>query len=239
MSLSYQQSGLSLRKGAGNPAALVTDLQRDLRRLGYLRTGIDGQFGDGTEMAVRRLQYDLMNNIGKGAHSSNEAPVRVVDYNRSRVVLVDGVVTQQVAGCIADMLDDARFSKVPAANNPIAENENIASTLMGMTSSVVPVPFLLAIFAVESDTRHFCEPGNGNDDNFVVVGLDTNDANKDKVTSRGYGVGQFTIFHHPPRDTELRDFILDVKGNVQKAVGELEEKFTGLCQWKHERDESG
>ncbi len=225
MTLSYQKPGLSMSKGASNDAGLVEDLQRDLRRLGYLRAGIDGQFGEGTQRALRRLQFDLMNNAGRSTAQDGDAPVRVVDYNRSRVVRVDGVLTEQLAGCIADLLGDDHFPKVPAADNPASENAKAVAALMAIKSPSVPIPFLLAIFAQESDTKHFCVPSVKNKDNFVVVGLDTNASDKDKITSRGYGIGQFTIFHHPPREDEVQDFILDVKGNVEKAVAELEDKF--------------
>ncbi|MCH8204268.1 MAG: hypothetical protein IID09_03845, partial [Candidatus Hydrogenedentes bacterium] len=45
------------------------------------------------------------------------------------------------------------------------------------------------------------------------------------ITSRGYGVGQYTLLHHPPRKTEVRDVIVGVRKNVLKAFGELSEKF--------------
>src|SRR5438128_1724988 len=54
----YRRAGLVLRRGAGPADPLVRALQQDLRKLGYLRSGIDGQFGEDTERAVRALQYD-------------------------------------------------------------------------------------------------------------------------------------------------------------------------------------
>lgn len=39
---------------------VIRDLQRDLRALGYLKKGIDGKFGSGTETAVKALQYSLV-----------------------------------------------------------------------------------------------------------------------------------------------------------------------------------
>src|SRR5262249_45822732 len=47
----------------------------------------------------------------------------------------------------------------------------------------------------------------------------------EQITSRGYGVGQYTIFHHPPRAEEVKDFIVDSVRNVQRAYCELREKF--------------
>ena len=45
------------------------------------------------------------------------------------------------------------------------------------------------------------------------------------MTSRGYGVGQYTLFHHPPSTEEVQDFMTDVGRNLQKAADELREKF--------------
>jgi peptidoglycan hydrolase-like protein with peptidoglycan-binding domain len=45
MALVYRRPGLVLRRSSGSADPLVKALQRDLRRLGYLRSGIDGQFG--------------------------------------------------------------------------------------------------------------------------------------------------------------------------------------------------
>jgi hypothetical protein len=63
------------------------------------------------------------------------------------------------------------------------------------------------------------------DDTYIVVGLDTNAAEKYIVTSRGYGVGQYTLFHHPPTQKEIEDTMLDVTKNIQKGALELKEKF--------------
>jgi hypothetical protein len=41
------------------------------------------------------------------------------------------------------------------------------------------------------------------------------------VTSRGYGAGQYTLFHHPPAPQEVTDLMLNVTKNVQRAAGEL------------------
>ena len=58
-----------------------------------------------------------------------------------------------------------------------------------------------------------------------MVGLDTNAADKTIITSRGYGAGQYTLFHHPPQPKEVTDFMLDVTKNVSKAIRELRDKF--------------
>ena len=84
MPLSYQQVGLVLKRpGTGATDAQFRDLQRHLRALGYLRQGIDGAFGGGTEGAVKGLQDDLLHNDGGGR--DGQAPVRVRDCNDGRV----------------------------------------------------------------------------------------------------------------------------------------------------------
>ena len=84
--MSYRKAGLILKRGGGRATQQqVKDLQQDLRRLGYLRSGIDGGFGPGTELAVKALQHDLLNNHGRSTRGDGDAPVRVLDYNRGRV----------------------------------------------------------------------------------------------------------------------------------------------------------
>ena len=222
--LSYQQPGLVVRRpGTGATDSQIRDLQRYLRALGYLRQGIDGQFGPGTEFSVKALQHDLLHNDGRG--SDGQAPVKVLDYNDGRVAAVSGAVDEGMAGCIADMLDDPAFAKLPFADDPAAENRKVAAAVALAVSDTVPVPFLLAILERESNLRHFRQPHGGDEDSFIVVGLDTNTDETHVITSRGYGVGQYTLFHHPPRAEEVEGFMLDVGRNVTKAIDELRGKF--------------
>ncbi len=210
--LSYQQAGLVLKRPGTGTDAQIRDLQRHLRALGYLRRGIDGAFGGGTEGAVKGLQHDLLHNDGGGR--DGRAPVRVRDYNDGRVAAVTGEVDQGLAACIADMLDDAAFAKLPAAE--------------ALPPRTAPSPFLLAILERESNLKQFHEPRPGDEDTFVVVGLDRNADETHIVTSRGYGVGQFTLFHHPPRAEEVEEIMTDVGRNLQKAAEELRQKFDGF-----------
>ena len=222
--LSYQQTGLVLnRPAAGASDAQIRDLQRHLRALGYLRQGIDGAFGSGTEDAVKGLQHDLLHNDGRG--DDGQAPAQVRAYNGNRVTEVTGEVDQGLAACIADMLDDTDFPKLPSADNPVAKNAEVPGTAAALPPGTAPGPFLLAILKRESNLRHFHEPRPGDDDSFIVVGLDRNAAEKHVVTSRGYGVGQYTLFHHPPRQEEVEELMTDVGRNLQKAAEELREKF--------------
>lgn len=225
-SVRYKKKGLTLEKGYAQDTSLVIDLQRDLRALGYLRSGIDGAFGSMTATAVRALQYDLLHNHGAG--SDGCAPVSVLDYNRGRVFSLDGVVREGLAGCIGDILDDPAFPKLPEAQDPAAENRKVLEKLWALKSSQVPVPFLVAILRQESGLKHFVEPRGKDQDRFILVGLDTNASDKTVITSRGFGMGQYTLFHHPPRPEEVSDFMLDPVKNVQKAIQELRTKFDGF-----------
>ncbi len=223
MPLSYLIPGVRWSRGGRAAAPAVKDLQRDLRRLGYLATGIDGDFGKGTEQAVRALQHDLLFNSGNGSDGS--APVRIRDFNRGRVPAVDGIADEKLAGAMAEMLAEPRFPKLPASADPAGENRKIAQDLESMPSTRVPVPFLIGILKQESGLKHFCEPTPANEDSFVVVGLDRNAAGTPAITSRGFGVGQYTLFHHPPTEAEVTGLILDARANTGAAVRELEDKF--------------
>jgi len=224
MTLSYQAPGLVLGRAGGGTAEQVKDLQRDLRRLGYLATGIDGDFGRLTERAVKALQYDLLHNRGEGPDGN--APVRVRDYNRSRVAGISGVVDQNLAACIADMLADERFLTVPSCANPREENDRVSElAAQEARPAGAPAPFLAAILKRESGLRHYREPEPDNDDSFVLVGLDRNAAEPEAVTSRGFGVGQYTLFHHPPAKAEFDEYVADAAKNLQHAALELRDKF--------------
>ena len=224
--LEYRQASLVLKKGGeGATDRQIRDLQRDLRRLGYLKRGIDGAFGPGTERAVKALQHDLLTNDGRSTGGDGPAPVRVLDYNRGRVVEVTGEVDQALVECISEMLDDPAFPLLPSADNPVEENRRIVSQIGALPPGDVPIPFLLAILKQESNLKHFHEPRRGDEDTYIVVGLDTNSTERHIITSRGYGVGQYTLFHHPPRPEEIDDFMNDVGKNLQKAIAELRGKF--------------
>lgn len=195
-------------------ADLVREAQRHLRQLGYLRRGIDGLFGEGTGRAVRALQFDLLYTDDTTAG----APVSVRDHNRGRVSEATGRIDPETAACIRDLLDDPRFILLPSSQDPEAENARIDA----FTTNLVPLPFLQAILRQESGLKHFEVPTDGDEDHFIVVGLDTNDASHpEHVTSRG----QYTLFHHPPVQAEVDGFMGDVAANLRKAAEELREKF--------------
>jgi len=223
MPRSYSAPGLRLSRGVQAHREAVKDLQRDLRRLGYLATGIDGVFGRGTQDAIHALQYDLLHNSGSGA--DGPAPVALRDYNQGRITSPDGVLEGKLAAILDEMIADERFAKVPESADPVAENQRIGRDLAAMPSDRFPVPFLIAILKQESGLRHYSEPTSSNADSFVVLGLDRNAPGTPAITSRGFGVGQYTLFHHPPSPSEIAEFVLDPLANVQKGIGELLEKF--------------
>lgn len=218
----YQQDGLVLARGDGS-VSLVRALQQDLRCLGYLPDGIDGVFGGGTAAAIRALQYDLIN----PPQAHGEAPIRIADFNQNGgVTTVTGVLDQALAGCIAALLAAPGVDWVPRSDDPAGANRAALRQAEHLTGVGVPMPFLLAMFVQESNCQHFQVPTGRSSDDFVTIGLDRNIRDvPDQITSRGYGMGQFTIFHHPPTPAEVRDFIVDAVGNLQKAIGELRAKF--------------
>jgi hypothetical protein len=224
MALVYNRPGLVLRRAADAAASLVRALQQDLRKLGYLRSGIDGQFGAGTEQAVRALQFDLLH---AGQHGADgDAPVALATFNGGRVTSVTGVLDEGLAACLEDILGDARVPTLPRSDDPTRANREAFAALQSLTGLRVPRPFLLAILLQESGGQHFRTPTATNADDFIVVGLDRNDeAQPDRITSRGYGMGQYTLFHHPPRPEEVATLMLDPVRNVGRAVRELADKY--------------
>ena len=221
--LSYRTANIG--GSAKADPALVRDLQSHLRALGYLYRGIDGQFGPGTRMAVRRLQFDLMRNDGRSRGGDGEAPIKMMDFNRG-VVAVTGVVDPALADSIESLLDDARVPKLPRSDDPVTANRTALTAISAVASTLAPTPFVLAVFQQESDGRHYTVPQTaGDSDTFITIGLDTNSSSKDEVTSRGYGIGQYTLFHHPPRPEEVAGIITDPVRNARYAHVELRDKF--------------
>jgi hypothetical protein len=224
--LSYRKPGLVIRRFEHRAnERQIRDLQRDLRRLGYLSSGIDGDFGSDTERAVKALQYDLLNNDGASTRDDGCAPVSILDHNRGRVVAISGAVDQGLVECISDMLDNPDYSTLPYSRDAIRENQAIVSEIAAMASAEVPIPFLLALLVQESSLKHFHEPKDGDEDAFINMGLDTNAGERYIITARSYGVGQYPVYHHPPRKEEVDRLMLDIGSNVQRAVSKLREKF--------------
>lgn len=245
MTLPYQKPGLTMQLGNAGDPELVKALQHDLRALGYLHHGIDGAFGSGTQSAIRSLQYDLLNNRGASRQNDGNAPVAIADFNGpgqagggQAVTTVTGVLNQDLAACIDRMLAASNLTKLPAAEDAAAENAKALQAIRNIVSAKAPTPFIAAMIIQESGAMHFRVPGKKDGDNFVVVGLDRGNGNEpDQITSRGYGIGQYTIFHHPPRAEEVADFILDPARNVQKAFRELRDKFDNFVMGANGADD--
>jgi hypothetical protein len=213
-----------LRPRSGPPDPLAQALQEDLRALGYLRSGIDGRFGGGTGSAVRALQLDLLTGSQHGR--DGDAPVALRTFNRGRVAAPTGVVDERLARCIEDLLGDHRIPALPRSADPVEANREALAQIQRLVGLPVPRAFLVAIFLQESGGWHYRQPGPGDRDDFIVVGLDRNDASQpDRITSRGYGIGQFTLFHHPPTPSEVATVMVDPTRNAQRAVGELRNKY--------------
>jgi hypothetical protein len=223
--LTYQVPGLTL---SPSPAfsSQVQSLQRDLRSLGYATGPFDGIFGPGTQRSIQALQFDLINNAGSSSSGDGNAPVAVQSYNNGNVTSITGILDQGLAACIAAMLADPAFPKLPFSSNPLVDNQSAIIAIQGLAPLPVPVPFLLAILHQVCNCRHFQVPPAAGGDSFVTVGLDRNNpASSAAITSRGYGIGQFTLFHHPPTAAEMAGVITNPVQNVGQAVSALADKF--------------
>jgi hypothetical protein len=223
---SYVVPGLILSSNPGFSQQTL-DLQRDLRSLGYANGPIDGHYGFGTVQAVQALQYDLQHNDGSSSGGDGEAPVAIQNYNNGKINTLTGSLDQDLASCIVAMLSDPAYPKIPASGDPVADNASAVAAIKARTPSPVPIPFLIAILMQESGCCHYQVPHGANTDSFVTVGLDRNHpAAPAAITSRGYGIGQFTLFHHPPTQTEMNLQIMDPVANVNQAVSDLVDKYS-------------
>lgn len=221
----YAVAGLVLSQSSVF-SSQVQELQQDLRSLGYGRGPIDGIFGPGTANVVEALQFDLMNNDGSSSQNDGSAPVAVKSYNNGSVTALTGVVDQGLVACIGAMLADPAFPKLPASSNPAGDNQSAIAAVTSLASPPVPIPFLMAILMQESACMHYQVPGGANIDNCVTIGLDRNNkAVPAAITSRGFGIGQYTLFHHPPTADEVAGVIADPAKNVQQTVSVLNGKY--------------
>jgi len=83
---------------------------------------------------------------------------------------------------------------------------------------------------------HFQVPSGANSDNCVTIGLDRNNAsNPAAITSRGFGIGQYTLFHHPPTPDEVAGVIADPAKNVQQASRGCEASLTMMLMAQRRR----
>jgi hypothetical protein len=171
------------------------------------------------------LQTDLLKPAQSVSSSTGISHYNGIEGG-ARVTAITGVVDQALAGCICAMLADAQFAELPESDNPAGDNARALAAIRTHTGSVAPSPFVVAIVQQESSGRHYLVPRAGDEDAFVTVGLDRNNKTEpDEITSRGYGLGQYTLDHHPPTPGEVRDFIRDPINNVQRVYELLRKKF--------------
>ena len=224
MASAYLRPGLTLARDANAPSELVRSLQRDLRALGYKSAGITGVFDIGTERAIRALQHDLLKPPALGDPTSQVS--RYNGVGEVRVTGVTGVLDQALAHCIAAMLADTQYATLPESRDPAGDNARALAAVRSQIASRAPALYVAAIARQESGGRQYAVPHGEDEDAFVTVGLDRNNpAYPDEITSRGYGIGQYTLFHHPPTPAEMRDLINDPLGNVQSIYEQLRKKF--------------
>lgn len=219
---SYRTITQTVARGGPLATAAVRELQRDLRALGYLHHGIDGTWGKGLDAALRAIRIDLCEPaFAPAIHAANHAG-RVIPSPPDGTAALEPAL----ARCIATLADDPTITKLADSLDAAGENRRLMDRFQATRSTVAPVPFLAAMFRQESNGQHYHVPSASDADSFVTIGLDRNDtARPDRITSRGYGLGQYTLFHHPPSPAERASFIDDPAGNVQAAYSELREKF--------------
>ena len=199
-------------------------LQLDLRALGYLAGAIDGQFGPHTSQAVRRLQFDLLNNNGQSTRNDGAAPVAMTTYNQVGVA-VNGVVDAPTAASMDVLLNDANVPRIPSTPDPATANKAALQSLGALAGTTAPLPFMIAIFRQESGCAHYEVAPAGGTDGFVVLGLDTIEGQPDQITSRGFGIGQVTLFHHPPQPSEMAGIVSAPVANTTASLKLLRQKF--------------
>jgi len=223
----YCSPGLSLDANSTSPPQrkAILALQEDLRALGYMSGGLNGSFGPRTEEGLASLSYDLLNNHGASRAGDGPAPVAVADYNRGRVGAAQRTFDQNIAACLDDLMSDAAVPKLPRSDRPGADNAMALAAVAALVGPCAPPPFLLAMFVQESASQHFRTPSATDADDYITVGLDRDKASPEHITSRGYGLGQTTLFHHPPRASEIASLMVDPVGNVAAAFAELRRKF--------------
>ena len=223
----YLASNATFWRGGSPAPDAVRDLQHDLRALGYHRGGITGVWGDGLDAAVKSLRWDLVFSDGPSAIRAHNANGAVTGDPAEGPASVEPAL----GACIAALAADPAIVKLPASPAPGDDNRAAWRAVGGIDNGVAPTPYMLSIFEQESGGRHYHVPGPGDVDGFVSIGLDRNDTSApDRITSRGYGIAQATLFHHPPTIAELQSVILSPARNVQAGYQALRSKLeTCVC----------
>jgi len=202
---------------------VVEDLQRDLRALGYYDGEISGVWAASLDSAIRAVRYDLTHpDLAIGASA----------YNRGRLVAPSPItgeagVEPALADCIAVMSDDANFLKLPRSDNAAIDNLRAWEQVKSARDGATPTPFVVAILAHLAGGRHFQTPTATNRDGFITVRLDRDDpAANARITSRGYGIGRYTLSHHPPTKGEINGGLFDPASAAGLAFARLRDVFS-------------
>jgi hypothetical protein len=219
---SYCGHPAALKRAASPSPDVVRDLQKDLKSLGYHGGEISGAWGSWLDKAIAALRFDLTHPAAAPALAAHNVGGAVLAAPATGATALEPAL----ATVIAALCDDPGFRKLPSSADPLGDNHRAWSTVTALRTGQAPTPFLAAIFKQESGGRHYSVPTAGNADAFIVLGLDHNDATApERITSRGYGMGQYTLFHHPPTAAELSGVIADPALNVRAAFTELRTKF--------------
>jgi hypothetical protein len=150
--------------------------------------------------------------------------IRGRDWNQGRIKKVTGIVDKNLVQIIQSMLEasDEEFFKVPYTKTRKEINQKAIQLLNQQEDKIisqgVPPTFIKAILKQETGMAHY------DIDGFVYVGCDETSPTY-VYKSRGWGMGQYTITHHPPTIKEAEEFINNPVNNIAKVVKELKEKF--------------
>jgi len=90
------------------------------------------------------------------------------------------------------------------------------------------VPFLRAVAAAGKRSPALRGADQARCRSLRGGGLDRGSAGSPAVTSRGYGAGRLTLFHHPPSSSEVRDLLVDIEKNVAAARGWLTSRSSSV-----------
>lgn len=199
----YLKPGLVASRAEIMNVDVVRAVQVDLRKIGYLHSGVDGVFRLDAKVTIRALQYNLINNQGLSSIENGDAPVTVVTVNigtdGTLVQCVTGIFDQNVPNCFANMIADDREPKLAEGDDPVVANEQAVDAIVAHVDQSRPFIFDIAITHQESGGKLFAVPFGADLDHLATIGLDRNGQFLDRLTTRGYDIDQYTLFHHPRR----------------------------------------
>lgn len=209
-----------LSRAVETPPSVVADLRYDLASLGYYTGSFAGGWTESLDAAIRSVRYDLTDpdSALSARYNGAGSVVRTPSSGGSRL-------EPQLARCLDAMIGDPGFAKLPVSASPTAANRRALALAESAGDGIAPMRFLMAIFQHETGARHFREDDAGAP-GFMTLCLDRNDgAAPDHITSRGYGLGQHTLFRQPPIQADIDSQILDPVANAKSAAYLLRDRF--------------